>query len=98
MDAERALLDPGGIPGRPWYRHQVYAPKFTYAPEVLPGPAEAIADGDDARLSRDARACGGHRPGGRRRRGNGCSGRQMTAVRAECGTLRQLDQFGAGSE
>jgi N-acetylated-alpha-linked acidic dipeptidase len=53
MDAERALLDPEGIPGRPWYRHQVYAPKFTYAPEVLPGPAEAIAAGDAARLARE---------------------------------------------
>jgi N-acetylated-alpha-linked acidic dipeptidase len=53
MDAERALLDPGGIPGRPWYRHQIYAPKFTYAPEILPGPAEAIAAGDAAGLSRE---------------------------------------------
>jgi N-acetylated-alpha-linked acidic dipeptidase len=53
MDAERALLDPQGIPGRPWYRHQIYAPKFTYAPEVLPGPAEAVAAGDPARLARE---------------------------------------------
>ena len=51
MDAERALLDPDGIPGRPWYRHQIYAPKFTYAPEILPGPAEAIANGDAPRLT-----------------------------------------------
>jgi len=50
MRVERALLDAEGIPGRPWYRHQVYAPKFTYAPEVLPGPAEAIAAGDEVRL------------------------------------------------
>ena len=42
MQAERALLDPAGIPGRPWYRHQIYAPKFTYAPELLPGVAEAV--------------------------------------------------------
>jgi N-acetylated-alpha-linked acidic dipeptidase len=53
MDAERALLDPQGLRGRPWYRHQVYAPKFTYAPEVLPGPAEAVAAGDPARVSRE---------------------------------------------
>ncbi len=53
MDAERALLDPDGLPSRSWYRHQIYAPKFTYAPEVLPGPAEAIADGDEARLARE---------------------------------------------
>ena len=49
ISAERALLDPAGIPGRPWYRHVVYAPKFTYAPEVLPGVAEAVDSGDHAR-------------------------------------------------
>jgi N-acetylated-alpha-linked acidic dipeptidase len=52
MDAERGLLDTDGIPGRPWYRHQIYAPKFTYAPELLPGLAEAIDAGDAARLKR----------------------------------------------
>jgi N-acetylated-alpha-linked acidic dipeptidase len=46
MQAERTLLDPEGIPGRPWYRHQIYAPKFTYAPELLPGVAEAVATGN----------------------------------------------------
>ena len=55
MLVERALLDPEGIPGRPWYRHQVYAPKFTYAPEILPGPAEAIAAGDEGRLREQCR-------------------------------------------
>jgi N-acetylated-alpha-linked acidic dipeptidase len=50
MGAERALLDMRGIPGRPWYRHQVYAPKYTYAPEVLPGVAEAIAARDTPRM------------------------------------------------
>ena len=52
MQAERGLLDMEGIPGRPWYRHQLYAPKYTYAPEVLPGLAEAIEAGDSARLKR----------------------------------------------
>ncbi len=42
MQAERGLLDVAGIPGRPWYRHQIYAPKYTYAPELLPGVAHAI--------------------------------------------------------
>jgi N-acetylated-alpha-linked acidic dipeptidase len=51
MQAERALLDRDGIPGRPWYRHLIYAPKPTYAPEVLPGVAEAIDAGDRARLA-----------------------------------------------
>jgi N-acetylated-alpha-linked acidic dipeptidase len=58
LRAERALLDPDGIPGRPWYRHQIYAPKFTYAPEVLPGPAEAIAAGDEHRLREQCRRVG----------------------------------------
>jgi N-acetylated-alpha-linked acidic dipeptidase len=46
---ERQLTDPDGIPNRPWYRHQIYAPQYTYAPEVLPGLAEAVN-------ARDARA------------------------------------------
>jgi len=37
---------PDGIPGRPWYRHQIYAPKFTYAPDLLPALNEAIEAGD----------------------------------------------------
>ena len=49
LAVERALLDPEGIPGRPWYRHLIYAPGFTYAPEVLPGVAEAIDAGEPAR-------------------------------------------------
>jgi N-acetylated-alpha-linked acidic dipeptidase len=49
LAVERALLDPEGIPGRSWYRHLIYAPAFTYAPEVLPGVAEAIDAGDPAR-------------------------------------------------
>ena len=55
MQAERAFLDPAGIPDRPWYRHQVYAPKHTYAPELLPGVAEAIDRGaDDSVVLREA--------------------------------------------
>ena len=26
MEEERALLEEGGIPGRPWFRHLIYAP------------------------------------------------------------------------
>jgi N-acetylated-alpha-linked acidic dipeptidase len=51
MRAERGLLDPDGIPGRPWYRHQIYAPKFTYAPELLPALNEAIEAGDTAAVA-----------------------------------------------
>jgi N-acetylated-alpha-linked acidic dipeptidase len=50
MRTERALLDPAGLPGRPWYRHVVFAPQFTYAPEVLPAVAEAVRDGDAPRV------------------------------------------------
>jgi N-acetylated-alpha-linked acidic dipeptidase len=55
MLTERGLLDMEGIPGRPWYRHQIYAPKYTYAPEVLPGLAEAVAARDSARLAAQER-------------------------------------------
>ena len=53
LQVERALLDPAGLPGRPWYRHLVFAPMFTYAPEVLPGVTEAIAASrpDDVRAA-----------------------------------------------
>jgi len=42
--AETALLSPSGLPGRPWYRHTIYAPgEFTgYAAVVIPGINEAI--------------------------------------------------------
>jgi len=51
MGAERGLLEMQGLPGRPWYRHQIYAPKPTYAPEVLPGVAEAIEARDAPRVA-----------------------------------------------
>lgn len=52
IQVERALLDGAGIPDRPWYKHQIYAPKHTYAPELLPGVAEALDAGDEARARR----------------------------------------------
>ena len=38
------ILDPQGLPGRPWFRHTVYAPgEYTgYAAVVIPGVNEAI--------------------------------------------------------
>jgi len=48
---ERAFIDPAGIPNRPWYRHQLFAPKFTYAAEVLPAVAEAAESGNAERLA-----------------------------------------------
>ncbi len=54
MAAERAFIAPDGLVGRPWYRHLVYAPQPTYAPELLPGIAEAIDAHDPARVGREA--------------------------------------------
>jgi len=41
---EDDLLDPEGLPGRPWFRHTIYAPgEYTgYAAVVIPGVNEAI--------------------------------------------------------
>jgi len=42
--AERSLLDPNGLPRRPWYRHEIYAPGYYtgYGVKTLPGIREAI--------------------------------------------------------
>jgi N-acetylated-alpha-linked acidic dipeptidase len=44
MHAELALTRNEGLPGRPWFRHQVYAPGvYTgYAPKALPSVTESI--------------------------------------------------------
>jgi N-acetylated-alpha-linked acidic dipeptidase len=39
---EQELLFADGIPGRPWFRHALYAPKPTYAAMTLPGIQEAV--------------------------------------------------------
>ena len=38
---ERTWLLESGIPGRPWFKHLLYAPRFTYAAMSLPGVTEA---------------------------------------------------------
>jgi N-acetylated-alpha-linked acidic dipeptidase len=50
-EAEEALLNPAGLPKRPWYRHTIYAPgEFTgYAAVVIPGVNEAIESADKTR-------------------------------------------------
>jgi len=69
-DEERALLDPEGIPGRPWFRHLIYAPLPSYDAETLPGLREALAAHDlegaraqaaklGAAIDRATNACGG---------------------------------------
>jgi N-acetylated-alpha-linked acidic dipeptidase len=49
--AERAMLDPQGLPHRPWFRHVIYAPgEYTgYAAVVIPGVNEAFDKGDSGR-------------------------------------------------
>ena len=44
MNMERTLTRSEGLPGRPWYRHHVYAPGFYtgYGVKTLPGVREAI--------------------------------------------------------
>ncbi|HVR72416.1 MAG TPA: M28 family metallopeptidase [Vicinamibacteria bacterium] len=46
MGSERALTRPEGLPRRPWYRHQVYAPGFYtgYGVKTLPGVREALEE------------------------------------------------------
>jgi len=48
LQCERALTRPEGLPRRPWYRHQVYAPGFYtgYGVKTLPGVREAIEQKD----------------------------------------------------
>lgn len=45
-DIDQLLLDPRGLPGRPWYRNMIYAPgRFTgYGAKTLPGVREAIEE------------------------------------------------------
>ena len=44
IQSERQLLDPAGLPRRPWYRHLLYAPGFYtgYAVKTVPGVREGI--------------------------------------------------------
>jgi N-acetylated-alpha-linked acidic dipeptidase len=54
MTEERELLTPQGISGRPWYRHQIYAPGINtgYAAQFLPGIRDALDAGDDATVTK----------------------------------------------
>lgn len=46
MAVEGNWLNPDGIPGRPWFKHILYAARYTYAHLELPGLTEAIEYGD----------------------------------------------------
>jgi len=44
IESERRLTSPEGLPGRPWFKHQIYAPgAYTgYGVKTIPGVREAI--------------------------------------------------------
>ncbi len=46
MAVERNWLNPDGIPGRPWFKHTLYAARYTYAHLELPGVTEAVENDD----------------------------------------------------
>ena len=46
MQVERNWCNPQGIPGRPWFKHSLYAARYTYAHLELPGLTEAAEAGD----------------------------------------------------
>jgi N-acetylated-alpha-linked acidic dipeptidase len=58
VSVEQALLAPGGLVGRPWYKHTIYAPGSYagYAAEVLPGVNEALDRDDAATFQQEAAA------------------------------------------
>jgi N-acetylated-alpha-linked acidic dipeptidase len=47
IESERRLTAAQGLPGRPWYKHRVYAPGVYsgYGAKTLPGIREAIEQG-----------------------------------------------------
>jgi N-acetylated-alpha-linked acidic dipeptidase len=44
IESERKLTNPEGLPNRPWFKHQIYAPGFYtgYAAKTMPAVREAI--------------------------------------------------------
>jgi N-acetylated-alpha-linked acidic dipeptidase len=54
LGLERNWLDADGLPGRPWFKHTVYAARYTYAHLELPGLTEAAEEKDWERAARQA--------------------------------------------
>jgi N-acetylated-alpha-linked acidic dipeptidase len=48
---EQVWLHDEGIPGRPWFKHLLYAPRYTYAAMTLPGITEAAEEGNWSRAA-----------------------------------------------
>jgi N-acetylated-alpha-linked acidic dipeptidase len=48
IKTERDLIQPDGLPNRPWYKHQIYAPGFYtgYGVKTIPGIREAVDSKD----------------------------------------------------
>lgn len=46
IQCDRVLIRPEGLPRRPWYRHQIYAPGYYtgYGVKTLPGVREAVEE------------------------------------------------------
>lgn len=55
LEAERALCDRRGLPDRPWFKHLIYACRYTYAALVLPGLTEAVERKDREEAAQRAR-------------------------------------------
>ena len=55
MHAEQALITQDGLPRRPWYRHQIYAPGFYtgYGVKTVPGVREAVEQKDWAEANKE---------------------------------------------
>lgn len=51
LQFERNWLNEDGIPGRPWFKHVLYAPRYTYAAMTLPGITEAAEAADWSRAA-----------------------------------------------
>jgi N-acetylated-alpha-linked acidic dipeptidase len=54
MQVESNWANPKGIPGRPWFKHTLYAARYTYGHLELPGLTEAIEKGDFTEAQRQA--------------------------------------------
>jgi N-acetylated-alpha-linked acidic dipeptidase len=56
MMAERDLIEPTGLPDRPWYRHVIYAPGLYtgYGVKTIPGVREAVDAGNYTRAAEQA--------------------------------------------
>jgi N-acetylated-alpha-linked acidic dipeptidase len=46
MQVERNWCNPEGMPGRPWFKHSIYATRYTYAHLELPGLTAAAESGN----------------------------------------------------